>query len=255
MNLGSRPDLQHASVPVRERVAGHHLDQFAEHGSGWVLPEAGFQQPATQSATTSTEAFVQDGGEANVAQSMRIAELQIPLPDKGQEGVDANVQPAAHLPDKAPAPEDPTMDPAVDSAASNFHPSHYMPDEAVKMGLGSSHTERAYHRTASRIRESDLRLALSQFGSDHSASWFDGSSAPPEQAYIPLSDQLPGSVAATFVTRRENPVTNDIEQILVTNPEARRLLLDKGTFCTHYRNLPEYPAIMRQFLEPKTGHY
>jgi hypothetical protein len=111
-----------------------------------------------------------------------------------------------------------------------------------------------YQATAVDIRNRDKILGSVVISPSHNKRYYDGSRPPPKRSKVALSQQLPGSAAATFVTRAENPITNDLEQICVTNPEARRQLLDKGTFCTHYRALGQYPAAMRQFLEPYTGY-
>jgi len=193
-----------------------------------------------------------DGGQINKAQQDRLDELRNPT--EGSADNPEAVQGATTAPDNVEHIIPVNENKQVASLASRHLSKVYAPDEAHDMGLFNSSTEQMYQATAVDIRNRDKILGSVVISPSHNKRYYDGSRPPPKRSKVALSQQLPGSAAATFVTRAENPITNDLEQICVTNPEARRQLLDKGTFCTHYRALGQYPAAMRQFLEPYTGY-
>jgi len=244
------------STATPDQASNHGFGPDAENGSGWSNPDvANVEQYAKPSlATAGQAAVVTDGNQVNQAQVERVRELAIPLPDDGPDTDEEwrRVQPAATAPDEPVLMPTPTSEQmAVARLASSYRPNYHAPDEALDMGLFRSDTEARFHDTLTKLKRRDAAM----FAAPHrkkSRRYYDGSDPPPRMEPIGLSQQLPGSAAATYLARSENPITNDLEQILVTNPEARRNLLDKGTFCTHYRAINQYPAAMRQFLEPKS---
>lgn len=226
----------------------------AERASGAVNPQDSYK-PGNENTGGGESLIDVDGDQINQAQKTRLDELQAQRPEGGGDKDDANgaVQPAATEPDQVEHIIPVREDRAVSSLASRKPSKVYAPDEANDMGLFKSSSEMLYQASALDIRIRNEAMAQAMH-KPRSKRYYDGSRPPPKKSKVALSQQLPGSAAATFITRAENPITNDLEQIAVSNPEARRQLLDKGTFCTHYRALSQYPAAMRQFLEPYVGY-
>jgi hypothetical protein len=62
--------------------------------------------------------------------------------------------------------------------------------------------------------------------------------------------EMPGSVACAFVPRDDTFSGDQLEKIVVVHPEATQNALDKGIFSPQYRNMGEYPSVIRSKLVP-----
>ena len=224
-----------AQVPL------HGFDSGAERGSGWT---DNVQKP--RRAPEDVQNTMRDPGEVNEAQARRIEELEVPL-ENGDTNTGVEVEPEASAPDIAPSePGQIDLDPGLLRAAQ-FVPQSKFQDYGQKMGL-RAHSDGAYARQAVRLqlRDAALGAGLGLTASDY----YDGDGEMGENCYFDRANEMPGSASQFGFARRDNPLVNDLEQVRVTNPMATALLLDKGTFSTHYRGLAQYPPAMRQFLHP-----
>ena len=219
------------------QVPLHAFDSGAEKASGW---QDNVRQ-AKPNAFQQEDAFLQDKGEVNQAQVHRVAELQLPVDNSTDvntgTGVDLRV--TRHAPDHLSTPIRVVIDPGVVQAAK-FRRKPTQLSSAEKMGLWASHTESEYKETTEIRRQQEAQ----QFGVPRRVVDF------PPREQVPHPAELPGSASSFLSSKEENLVTNDLEQLVVQNPEATRLLLDKGTFAPAYRGIQTYPANYRATLLP-----
>jgi hypothetical protein len=219
------------------QVPLHAFDSGAEKASGW---QDNVRQ-AKPEAIQQEDAFLQDKGEVNQAQVHRVAELQMPVDNSADvnTGTGVDLRLTRHPPDHESAPTRIKFDSALTTAAK-YRRKPVDLNSAQKMGLWGSYTEAEYDQTTELRRDEE---AL-EFGAPRRGVDFP----PPES--VPHPAELPGSANSFFGPRNENLVTNDLEQLVVKNPEATRMLLDKGTFASAYRGLQTYPARYRATLMP-----
>lgn len=219
------------------QVPLHAFDSGAEKASGW---QDNVRQ-AKPEAIQQEDAFLKDKGEVNQAQVHRVAELQLPV----DNSVDVNTGTGVDLrltmdtPDHVSEPIGFRLEGALIRAAK-YRRKPVELNSAQKMGLWASYTDAEYDQTTEMRRDQEAQ----EFGAPRRGVDFP----PPEQVTHPA--ELPGSANSFLGPRQENLVTNDLEQLVVKNPEATRMLLDKGTFASSYRGLQTYPAKYRATLMP-----
>ena len=225
-----------AQVPL------HGFDSGAERGSGWT---DNVQKPRRGDEDVRRNTL-RDPGEVNEAQVRRINELEVPL-EGGDTNTGVEVDFERTAPDMPPsAPVHIALNPGVLRAAK-FVPRSKFRDSGQKMGL-RAHSDGAYASQAKKLylRDAALGAGMGLKASDY----YDGDGEMGWNDYFDRGSEMPGSAGQFGFARRDNPLVNDLEQVSVTNPMASTLLLDKGTFSTHYRGLGQYPPVMRQMLHP-----
>lgn len=232
-------------MPQPAEVDLHGFDTGAERASGWQDNIQKRRDPAKPPGGLT----LQDNGEVNSVQLQRVAELEIPVEDDVATATEVDLEDDTYdSPDFATEPLQLQLDSALLRAAQ-YRRTPKQFDEAQKMGLVYSNTDAKNNQTTARFRMRDEQVAGASFGGQ-GLQKYQSATAPPALGVVDRSDEMPGSAGNFLYARRDNPVINDLEQLSVSNPDARRLLLDKGTFCPEYRGLQTYPAAMRQFLVP-----
>ena len=270
-------------VPAREKLDTHAFDVGAEHASGWSLKDTKPKPvaPSDESSLTGVDALIiRDAGEVNRVQYERIKELKMPLSDSAAQHLPVTIR-SGNAPDfMARDPNDTVQLTTVTTSTSATNGP--VLDEAQKMGLIHTHTEEMYSREARKIRYVDRYTARKMRGElarntrtiDTAVDFNPGAPVPrsktrynplmtPGQTFtafnfkptakhgtVPTYDEMPGSVSSTFVPRLDSLAGNDLEQIVVVNPGATQNALDRSVFSPEFRNLQEYPPVMRPGLKP-----
>lgn len=65
-----------------------------------------------------------------------------------------------------------------------------------------------------------------------------------------VREDMPGSASVASVVRMDTEAGNELEKIVVVHPQATQNALDKGIFSPQYRNMSQYPSVIRHVLIP-----
>lgn len=248
------------------------------------------KQPDPEESMKGADALiVRDAGEVNRVQYERIKELNMPLSDTAAQALPVTIR-SGNAPDfKSRDPSDDVPLSTTLISPPKLTLRQFL-NEGEKMGLDNSNTNALHDQQAKQIRRLDRRVgrevrsemaisetsALSasdiikgrqegrerlQFtdkdrskfnplvaaGQTYAAFAFRPSISTQSSSY---RNSMPGSTAAAFIERDDSMAGDTLEQIVTTNPDAVHNLIDKGTFSPEFRNLVEYPAILRRNLKP-----
>jgi hypothetical protein len=275
-------------LPDQENLDLHSMDAEAEHASGWTLEGIDMKKAKLAFPVDDEDAIVRDGGSVNRVQQERIKEMRIPLTDELAKHIPVPLT-TNSMPDyvtQDPSESEVVYSPELMRCAFN-QPVHRTLNEAQKMGLTSTFTEKKYQSTARLIRVDDGKLALEivpsmayapmqtaqradevqpMIGNDPGENVdiykigpnpyvvpviaYDPSYQPPRAANIAPDMVIPGGMNQFFTARQDTFAANELEKIVVTNPLATQNALDKIVFSPALRNATQIPAAARQYMRP-----